>query len=155
VRLPVRGDPVRLRQVLSNLLATRSSSPNGRRGRRVPPGRNCRHKLRFEVIDTGIGIGRAAGAPVPVLQPGRCLDHPHLWRHRPGLAICKRIIDLMHGRIGVSPRRAGLAFWFEIPLLKVVGDLRPARDAGRAAAVSPDDTLRQRVSASQPNLIWR
>jgi signal transduction histidine kinase len=38
-----------------------------------PPGRRCRHQLRFEIIDTGIGIGRAAGAPVPVLQPGRCL----------------------------------------------------------------------------------
>ena len=41
-----------------------------------------------------------------------------------GLAICKRIIDLMHGRIGVhSTPGHGATFWFEIPLLKVIGDL--------------------------------
>ena len=54
---------------------------------REAPGRNrAQHQLRFEVSDTGIGIdaGRA-GTPVPGLQPGRCIDHPPVRRHRAGI----------------------------------------------------------------------
>ncbi|PZS88947.1 hybrid sensor histidine kinase/response regulator [Stenotrophomonas maltophilia] len=139
VRLPVRGDPVRLRQVLSNLLANAIKfTARGQvqlRVQRLGEG-VAQHQLRFEVIDTGIGIDEAlqarlfqsfsqADASTTRIYGGTGL----------GLAICKRIIDLMHGRIGVqSTPGQGATFWFEIPLLKVPGDLP-------AMARTPDSLL--------------
>ncbi|WMJ70758.1 ATP-binding protein [Stenotrophomonas sp. 24(2023)] len=127
VRLPVRGDPVRLRQVLSNLLANAIKfTARGQvqlRVQRLGEG-TAHHQLRFEVADTGIGIEPAlqarlfqsfsqADASTTRLYGGTGL----------GLAICRRIIDLMRGHIGVqSTPGQGATFWFEIPLLKVPGD---------------------------------
>lgn len=128
VRLPVRGDPVRLRQVLSNLLANAIKfTARGQVQLRVQRlgEAPAQHQLRFEVADTGIGIDDTlqtrlfqsfsqADASTTRLYGGTGL----------GLAICKRIIDLMHGHIGVtSTPGQGATFWFEVPLLKVPGDL--------------------------------
>ncbi len=151
VRLPVRGDPVRLRQVLSNLLANAIKfTARGQvqlRVQRLGEGA-AQHQLRFEIIDTGIGIDEAlqarlfqsfsqADASTTRIYGGTGL----------GLAICKRIIDLMHGQIGVqSTPGQGATFWFEIPLLKVPGDL-PAMARAPAALLlfSADATLQARI----------
>ena len=159
VRLPVRGDPVRLRQVLTNLLgnAVKFTERGGvhlavRRLGETP----AQHLLRFEVRDTGIGIGHAqqarlfraftqADASTTRLYGGTGL----------GLAICKRIVDLMGGRIGVqSEPGQGATFWFEIPLLKVIGDVQirqTAYDARRVLAITPNLRLRQRIALLLPN----
>ncbi|MCF7750655.1 response regulator [Bacillus subtilis subsp. subtilis] len=151
VRLSVRGDPVRLRQVLGNLLvnAIKFTERGHVRVRVQRQGEtSAQHQLRFEVIDSGIGIDTAlqsrlfqsfsqADASTTRLYGGTGL----------GLAICKRIIDLMHGRIGVnSTPGQGATFWFEIPLLKVIGDL-PALGSSttRALLVSTDAVLAQRL----------
>ncbi|WP_141057798.1 ATP-binding protein [Stenotrophomonas rhizophila] len=151
VRLSVRGDPVRLRQVLGNLLvnAIKFTERGQVRVRVQRLGEtSAQHQLRFEVIDTGIGIDAAlqsrlfqsfsqADASTTRIYGGTGL----------GLAICKRIIDLMHGRIGVSSTPGhGATFWFEIPLLKVIGDL-PAlgTTTTRALLVSTDALLAQRL----------
>jgi len=151
VRLPVRGDPVRLRQVLSNLLANAIKfTARGQvqlRVQRLGEGA-AQHQLRFEITDTGIGIDQAlqarlfqsfsqADASTTRIYGGTGL----------GLAICKRIIDLMQGRIGVqSTPGQGATFWFEIPLLKVPGDL-PAMARAPAALLlfSADASLQARV----------
>jgi len=157
VRLPVRGDPVRMRQVLSNLIGnavkfTERGSINVH-VRRMG-GTASQHLLRFEVQDTGIGIdaeaqGRLfnsfsqADASTTRLYGGTGL----------GLAICKRIVDLMGGRIGVvSEPGRGATFWFEVPLLKVIGDLRTesSSDLPRVLLVSPDSRLRQRLALLMP-----
>ncbi len=150
VRLSVRGDPVRLRQVLSNLLvnAIKFTERGQIRLRVQRQGEtNAQHQLRFEVVDSGIGIDEAlqarlfqsfsqADASTTRLYGGTGL----------GLAICKRIIDLMHGRIGVhSTPGHGATFWFEIPLLKVIGDLPAALSARRALLVTRDPLLAQRI----------
>ena len=153
VRLSVRGDPVRLRQVLGNLVGNALKFTE-RGGIDVSVRRlgetKAQHLLRFQVRDTGIGIApeqqarlfRAftqADASTTRLYGGTGL----------GLVICKRIIDLMGGRIGVeSEPGAGATFWFEIPLLKVIGDLQHAgglREEMRVLLVSSDDRLRQRL----------
>lgn len=153
VRLSVRGDPVRLRQVLGNLLvnAIKFTERGQIRVRVQRQGEtSAQHQLRFEVIDSGIGIDATlqsrlfqsfsqADASTTRIYGGTGL----------GLAICKRIIDLMHGRIGVtSAPGQGATFWFEIPLLKVIGDL-PALGSGsgttRALLVSTDAPLAARL----------
>jgi len=158
VRLAVRGDPVRLRQVLTNLLSnavkfTERGSVTlsvSRRGE----GRT-QHELRFEVADTGIGIpeGSAerlfrafsqADASTTRLYGGTGL----------GLVICKRIVDLMGGSIGVDSQPGrGSTFWFEIPLLKAAGDIQGQRtdlNGARVLLLSTDQALRQRVTRSAP-----
>ncbi|AKC88197.1 hypothetical protein WQ53_05430 [Pseudoxanthomonas suwonensis] len=159
VRLPVRGDPVRLRQVLTNLIgnAVKFTERGGiQLGVRRLGETASQHMLRFEVRDTGIGIGHAqqqrlfraftqADASTTRLYGGTGL----------GLAICKRIVDLMGGRIGVqSEPGQGSTFWFEIPLLKVIGDVQirqTASDARRVLAITPNLRLRQRIALLLPN----
>lgn len=159
VRLSVRGDPVRLRQVLGNLLVNAIKfTERGhvdvqvkRLGETV-----AQHKLRFEVRDTGIGLDAAqqerlfnaftqADASTTRLYGGTGL----------GLAICKRIVDLMHGTIGVqSQPNRGSTFWFEIPLLKVIGDLHQAehlRATRQVLLVMPEPRLRQRLQLLLPS----
>ena len=159
VRLPVRGDPVRLRQVLTNLISNAvkftekgSVSVHVQRAGETA----AQHQLRFEVRDTGIGIRREAmdrlftafsqaDASTTRLYGGTGL----------GLAICKRIVELMGGRIGVTSEMGrGTDFWFEIPLLKVHGDM-PAQDAShsgmRVMLLSNDPRLRMRLSMLLPN----
>ena len=159
VRLPVRGDPVRLRQVLSNLISNAvkftergNVTLNVRRLRETA----AQHQLRFEVRDTGIGIEPAAqdrlfqafsqaDASTTRLYGGTGL----------GLAICRRIVTLMGGRIGVeSEPGRGSSFWFEIPLLKVQGDM-PLQQAdlhgGRVLLVTTDQRLRMRLTMLLPN----
>ena len=159
VRLPVRGDPVRLRQVLTNLISnavkfTEKGSVSVHVQRLGETA--AQHQLRIEVRDTGIGIPAEAmerlfsafsqaDASTTRLYGGTGL----------GLAICKRIVELMGGRIGVkSEMGRGTDFWFEIPLLKVHGDM-PARDAShsgmRVMLLSNDPRLRMRLSMLLPN----
>ncbi len=160
VRLPVRGDPVRLRQVLSNLISNAvkfTERGSISLGVRKIGDTSAQHQLRFEVRDTGIGIPLAAqerlfqafsqaDASTTRLYGGTGL----------GLAISKRIIDLMGGRIGVeSDAGQGAMFWFEIPLLKVQGDITPTRQAestsGRVLLLTGDQRLRLRLSMLLPN----
>jgi len=159
VRLPVRGDPVRLRQVLTNLISNAVKFTE--RGsisvtvRRVGE-TTSQHQLRFEVRDTGIGIAAdaqsrlfhaftQADASTTRLYGGTGL----------GLAICHRIVDLMGGRIGVQSEPGhGATFHFEVPLLKVLGDM-PTREADlsgqRLLLLTSDARLRSRLSMLLPN----
>ena len=158
VRLALRGDPVRLRQVLTTLVS--NSLKFTERGHitlavtRKGETRSA-HELRFEVRDTGIGISKEnlgnlfrafgqADASTTRLYGGTGL----------GLVICKRIIDLMGGKIGVdSEPGRGSTFWFEIPLLKAVGDTQGHRqdlNGAKILALSNDPALAQRLQQAGP-----
>lgn len=160
VRLPVRGDPVRLRQVLGNLVSNavkfteRGSISIGVRriGETV-----AQHQLRFEVRDTGIGIApEAQGRLFQAFSQADTSTTRLYGGTGLGLAISKRIIDLMGGRIGVqSEPPHGSTFWFEVPLLKVQGDMpsvdTAATSGGRLLLLSADPRLRLRLSMLLPN----
>ncbi len=157
VRLAVRGDPLRLRQVLTNLLSnavkfTERGSVSLSVTRRGES--RTQHDLRFEVSDSGIGIAKdarlfrafsQADASTTRLYGGTGL----------GLVICKRIVDLMGGSIGVdSEPGRGSTFWFEIPLTKAAGDIQGQRsdlNGARVLLLSTDAALRQRLSLAAPD----
>ncbi|MEB3224140.1 MAG: HAMP domain-containing sensor histidine kinase [Candidatus Sericytochromatia bacterium] len=114
---PVAADARRLRQVLMNLIsnALKFTRPGGEVLVRILPAQHAR-AVRFEVVDTGIGID-------PV-------HHPFIFRkfyrvtggaHAPvqgtglGLAITRELVSVQGGAIGFesTPGR-GSTFWFEL-----------------------------------------
>ena len=117
----VRGDPVRLQQIVLNLLGnaikfTESGEVVLRVMNEAGPAGSV--SLRFEVIDTGIGIPDATQKSL--FQPFVQADTSTTRRFGGtglGLAICKSIVELMHGKIGLSstPGR-GSIFWFTVEL---------------------------------------
>jgi len=127
--LLVRADETRARQVLFNLLsnAVKFTPPGGTitvRGAPerilLPVGDNRlaeREAVRLSVSDTGIGI---AAEDIPRLfQEFTQLDASLGRRYEGtglGLALCRRLMDLHGGRIGVeSAPGKGSTFWVEFP----------------------------------------
>jgi len=155
VRLAVRGDPVRLRQVLTNLVSnaikfTERGSVSVRVSRR---GESRSHnEILFQVQDTGVGI--APDVADKLFQPFSQADASTTRIHGGtglGLVICKRIVDLMGGKIGVkSELGSGSTFWFSVPFLKAVGDGPGARTdlGGARALLVVDDAATQRRLSS-------
>ena len=108
-------------------------------------------ELLFSVRDTGVGISSEAQARLfkPFAQADASTTRIHGGTGL-GLVICKRIVDLMGGQIGVkSEAGKGSTFWFSVPLLKAVGDMQPARSdlhGSRALVVTTDQALLRRIS---------
>lgn len=145
----MRGDPVRLRQVLTNLLSnavkfTERGCVSLRINKR---GETATHsQVLFAVVDTGAGI--AAEAQKRLFQPFMQADTSVtrvFGGTGLGLAICRRLVEVMGGEIGVeSAPDQGSTFWFSVPLLKAPGDIvsaGPASGEGRALVVSADKLL--------------
>lgn len=115
------GDPGRLRQVLLNLIGNAIKfTARGDVTVRV----RCLEQthaicqVRFEVIDTGIGVDAAIQDKLfsPFMQGDSSVTRTYGGTGL-GLSICKRLIDLMGGRIGVrSQAGAGSTFWFELSM---------------------------------------
>jgi signal transduction histidine kinase/CheY-like chemotaxis protein len=119
--LAIEGDPARLRQILINLLNNAIKFTD--RGdvtlcsRWIPPAEpGGRGELIFDVIDTGIGI---SSEKLPALFQQFSQLHGASRRYAGaglGLAICKRLVDLMGGRITVeSVFGFGSHFLVQIP----------------------------------------
>jgi signal transduction histidine kinase/CheY-like chemotaxis protein/HPt (histidine-containing phosphotransfer) domain-containing protein len=155
VRLAMRGDPVRLRQVLTNLVSnaikfTERGSVSIELKKR---GDSRTHsELLFSVRDTGVGIPSEVQAKLfkPFTQADASTTRIHGGTGL-GLVICRRIVELMGGQIGVkSEPGRGSTFWFTVPLLKAVGDMAPGRTdlhGARAMIVTTDAAMLRKVSA--------
>ncbi len=159
VRLPVRGDPVRLRQVLSNLVSNAIKFTE--RGSVTVSVKRigetaAQHQLRFEIQDTGIGVPPAVREKL--FQPFSQADASTTRLYGGtglGLVISQRIVALMGGRIGVESQPGmGSTFWFEAPLLKVAGDMPSQQEdlhGGRVLLITTDARLRMRLTMLLPN----
>ncbi|MES2404090.1 MAG: ATP-binding protein [Pseudomonadota bacterium] len=128
VRPIVRGDPMRVRQILTNLMSnaikfTQRGGVSVRVSKRSDT--DTQHELLFAVRDTGIGL--AADAAARLFQPFTQADASVTRRYGGtglGLTICKKLVDLMGGRIGVrSEPGRGSVFWFTVPFEKAPGDI--------------------------------
>ncbi len=117
----IAGDGDRVRQVLSNLISNAIKfCDQGAITVRVTNSvavAGSAPRLRFEVIDSGIGI--APEAQSRLFQPFSQIDSTSTRRYGGtglGLAICKKLVDAMGGDIGVnSAPGQGACFWFELP----------------------------------------
>jgi len=133
----VRGDPVRLRQILSNLIGNAIKfTDEGEVAVRVAlvAQQNETVCLSFEVQDTGSGIPEEAIERI--FGSFAQADGSTTRRHGGtglGLSISKQLVEMMQGEIGVeSVQGQGSRFWFTARLLRLAeGRRSTARRAGR------------------------
>jgi two-component system sensor histidine kinase RpfC len=118
----LRGDEHRLFQILMNLggNAIKFTERGGvtLRLKKLPYANGQRIWVRMEIEDTGIGIPRNKQADIfEVFSQADSSTTKRFGGTGLGTAICRKLVGLMGGSIGVdsSPGKGSL-FWFEIPL---------------------------------------
>ena len=119
----LKGDPLRLTQVISNLLDnavkfTHNGEINVRAS--LKSGYENVVNILFEVEDSGIGIPKSKLAEI--FAPFTQVDSSSTRRYGGaglGLAICSRLVDLMGGETGVASEVGkGSTFWFTVQFEK-------------------------------------
>ena len=159
----VEADTERVRQVLSNLVGnavkfTESGSIRVRAS--VEEYKGQVFLLRFEVIDTGIGIDPALQGKLfeAFSQVDGSLTRKHGGTGL-GLAICKQLVVLMKGRMGVTSEAGrGSNFWFVLPLrrLESTGSLElagPLSTRPLATPPSSPDGISRKILVAEDNPI--
>ncbi len=147
--LILKGDFGRLRQVLINLIGNAIKFTN--EGEVIINVTNINDSnpekpiLRFSITDTGIGFTQE---DLPkIFTPFTQFNHQNETSHSGsglGLSICKRIIELMGGKIGIeNNENRGSTFWFEIMLKLANSD--PSNELPRIEQLNQSDILGKKI----------
>lgn len=127
----IHSDPTRLRQILINLVGnavkfTQEGSVTLKAALSDDDPHPC---IRFEITDTGIGIGRDV---MDKLFMDFTQADPSISRQFQGtglgLSICKRLVELLGGEIGAeSELGQGTTFWFTLPYVKASAEVNETK----------------------------
>ena len=146
----VRGDAGRLRQVLTNFVGNGIKfTDKGEVTIEVSVDRqeSNRRFLRFEVVDTGVGIRDEDKARL--FQEFVQVDASNTRRHGGtglGLAISKRLVELMSGEVGVRDTRGGgSTFWAVMAFEEGVATSEAPRLTHDWRVLVVDDSLTNRT----------
>ena len=118
-----RGDPMRIRQVLTNLTSNAVKfTEQGEVTLSIIQSvtANNADELRFEIHDTGIGISESTLSSLfeSFVQADGATSRRYGGSGL-GLSISKKLVELMGGTIGASSiYDKGSCFWFTLPLIK-------------------------------------
>ena len=114
----ITGDPVRIQQVILNLLknAVKFTNKGYVQIELKKDGRN----LHFSISDTGIGLKDEQKKKLFTnYYQGDISTYRRFGGTGLGLSISKNLVTLMHGQIGAEARKeGGSCFWFSIPLVE-------------------------------------
>jgi two-component system, sensor histidine kinase and response regulator len=149
----LRGDPWRLRQVLTNLIsnAIKFTTKGEVTLKAFLVHEQSQHVIiRFEVNDTGMGIGNKDRLFKSFSQVDASMTRKFGGTGL-GLAISKKIVEMMDGEIGVkSQEGVGSLFWFTSKLEKQPEEsyreaVLPADIRNKRVLVVDDSSLNRRV----------
>lgn len=159
----LRGDPGRLRQILTNL--TNNAVKFTEKGEVVVRASLIEQTeqnvaLRFTVRDTGIGIEEDRFDRL--FQSFSQVDASTTRKYGGtglGLAICKQLCEMMGGQIGLdSELRKGSTFWFTVTLEKACGGELTGRSMPRELqglrVLAVDDNATSREMLQQQLAAW-
>lgn len=126
----VKGDPVRLRQILTNLLSNAIKfTPRGEIAVRVMLEAETADEVSIKVTVSDTGIGIAADQQARIFEAFNQADSLATRQYGGtglGLFITERLLQAMNGRIGFSSTPGkGAKFFFILPLEKISGAHKP------------------------------
>ncbi|HEV7611816.1 MAG TPA: ATP-binding protein [Steroidobacteraceae bacterium] len=168
VPVTVCGDPMRLRQILINFVGNAIKFTDSGEVMVKVRAIGKYGLLRFEVIDTGIGISEEAQTHIfNSFSQADSFTTRKYGGTGLGLAICRQLATLMGGQVGVqSEPNRGSTFWFEVrlesaldgPAIKLPAVQKPAvhiaaAQATPAVARSPAAGVAAEMRAAGPKIL--
>ncbi|EME71301.1 Signal transduction histidine kinase [Paramagnetospirillum caucaseum] len=136
----VVGDPIRLRQIITNLAGNAIKFTDKgyvRISARAMDPRERPLRLEFAITDTGIGLDAEQQARLfePFMQADVTISRRYGGTGL-GLSICRRLVAMMEGDIGVrSNIGQGSTFWFQVPLEPVEAEAEAGPDLSGIAVL--------------------